>query len=100
MLLFIIYIEFDNFNQSDNLYICTISVPVIIFHIHFQNPYESFMRKHLQHYGYYTGKCREVRATEPYIHDNKGLKKANVSGPFKLVPPKLCCFIFISIHVV
>ncbi|CAG5127250.1 unnamed protein product, partial [Candidula unifasciata] len=29
---------------------------------YYENPYESFMRKHLQHYGYYTGKNQNYKS--------------------------------------
>lgn len=34
---------------------CYFSRSDISFTFPFQNPYDSFMRKHLEHYGYYTG---------------------------------------------
>lgn len=43
-LLIYTYTDFCYFSRSD-----------ISFTFSFQNPYDSFMRKHLEHYGYYTG---------------------------------------------
>ncbi|XP_060583428.1 cytosolic carboxypeptidase 2-like, partial [Ruditapes philippinarum] len=46
----------------------------------YQNPYDSFMRKHLQHYGYYTGRNQGYRSTfQSYAEWEKNFPYMSVS---------------------